>query len=68
MNAVITEKARVDDHHGINIVDARLVPGELVEVIVRSTQKMGFLETPRAMNIDTPVDFSVQYEALLQSK
>ena len=37
MNAVITERIFVDAQHGIRIVDDRLVPGEEVEVIVRST-------------------------------
>ncbi len=68
MNPVIVEKTRVDDHHGINIVDARLVPGEEVEVVVRTMHKTGFLNTARTMNIDTPVDFSVRYEELLRGR
>ena len=68
MKAVIVEKTRVDDHHGINIVDARLVPGEEVEVVIRTVHKMSFLNTARAMNIDTPGDFSVKYEELLRSQ
>ncbi len=64
MNAVITEKLRVDDHHGIRMTDARLVPGDEVEVIVRPLPKTprGFLQTALSMNLDLPADYSVSYE------
>jgi hypothetical protein len=64
MNAVITERLRVDAHHAVHIVDPRLVPGEEVEVIVRPAQKAGssFLKTALAMNLDLPADYSVTYE------
>jgi hypothetical protein len=62
MNAVITERIRVDAHHAISMVDLRLIPGEEVEVVVRSAQKTGFLHTAQAMQLDTPSDYSVRYE------
>ena len=33
MNAVITEKVRVDARHATGITDPRLVPGEEIEVV-----------------------------------
>lgn len=64
MNAVITERLRVDAHHAVHLVDARLVPGEEVEVIVRPAHKKGsgFLTTALGLNLDLPADYSVSYE------
>jgi hypothetical protein len=68
--AVITEKIRVDAHHAVHIVDARLVPGEEVEVIVRPAQKAGkgFLKTALGMDLDLPADYSVSYEDHLRAR
>jgi hypothetical protein len=72
MNAVITERMRVDAHHAVHIVDARLVPGEEVEVevIVRPAQKAGksFLKTALGMNLDLPADYSVSYEEHIRGR
>ena len=70
MNAVITEIIRVDAHHGVHVVDARLVPGEEVEVIVRSAQKANksFLKTALGMNSDLPADYSVSYEEHIRGR
>lgn len=62
MDAVITERIRVDAMHSISMVDLRLIPGEEVEVLVRRPMKMGFLQTAQSMQLDTPTDFSVSYE------
>jgi hypothetical protein len=68
--AVITERIRVDAHHAVRIIDARLVPGEEVEVIVRPAQKVGkgFLKTALGMNLDLPADYSVTYEDQLRAR
>jgi hypothetical protein len=70
MNAVITERLRVDAHHAVHIIDPRLVPGEEVEVIVRPAQKTGrsFLKTALAMNLDLPADYSVTYEDHIRAR
>jgi hypothetical protein len=69
MDTVIAQKIRVDDNHGIRIMDTRLTPGTEVEVIVRSTTpkaSKSFLQTALAMNLDLPADYSVAYEQQLQ--
>ena len=71
MNAVITEKTRVDARHAISITDPRLVPGEEVEVVVRSTStaKMpspSLWELASALSIDAPADYSVNFEQVLR--
>ena len=71
MNAtVITERIRVDVHHAVHIVDPRLVPGEEVDVIVRSAQKTGgsFLKTALSMDLDLPADYSVTYEDHIRAR
>jgi hypothetical protein len=71
MNAVITEKTRVDAHHAITLVDQRLVPGEEVEVIVRSA-KAANASTPSlwdlaaTLSVDAPADYSVNFEQVLR--
>jgi hypothetical protein len=68
--AVITERIRVDAHHAVHIIDARLVPGEEVEVIVRPAQAKGksFLKTALGMDLDLPADYSVTYEDHLRAR
>ena len=71
MNAVITEKTRVDARHAISITDARLVPGEEVEVIVRSTSAANtpspsLWELASTLGIDAPADYSVNFEQVLR--
>ena len=70
MNAVITEKTRVDARHAISITDPRLVPGEEVEVIVRSTsaantRSPSLWELATTLSIDAPADYSVNFEQVL---
>jgi hypothetical protein len=69
--AVITERIRVDAHHAVHIVDARLVPGEEVEVIVRPAQAVNTVvpslwDLASTMRIDAPADFSVNFEQVLR--
>ena len=71
MNAVITERIRVDAHHAVHLVDARLVPGEEVEVIVRPAQAANtavpsLWELAATMRIDAPADYSVNFEQVLR--
>ena len=71
MNAVITEKTRVDARHAISITDLRLVPGEEVEVIVRSTSAANtsspsLWELAATLGIDAPADYSVNFEQVLR--
>ncbi len=71
MNAVITEKTLVDAHHAISITDPRLVPGEEVEVIVRSssaanTPSPSLWELAATLSIDAPADYSVNFEQVLR--
>jgi hypothetical protein len=68
MDTVMTERIRVDDNHGIRIMDLRLTPGAEVEVIVRTATpktSKSFLQTALAMNLDLPADYSVAYEQQL---
>jgi hypothetical protein len=69
--AVITERIRVDAHHAVHIIDARLVPGEEVEVIVRPAQAAdatvpSLLDLASKMRIDAPADYSVNFEQVLR--
>ena len=71
MNAVITEKTRVNARHAISITDPRLVPGEEVEVIVRSTSAANtpspsLWELAATLGIDAPADYSVNFEQVLR--
>ena len=71
MNAVITEKTRVDAHHAITIVDQRLVPGEEVEVIVRpanaaNASTPSLWELAATLSVDAPADYSVNFEQVLR--
>ena len=71
MNAVITEKTRVDARHAISIVDQRLVPGEEVEVTVRPANAANagtpsLWELAATLSIDAPADYSVNFEQVLR--
>ena len=74
MNAVITEKTRVDAHHAITLVDQRLVPGEEVEVIVRPAKAANaakastpsLWELAATLSVDAPADYSVNFEQVLR--
>ena len=69
MNAVIRERVTVDQRGAVVLVDARLHPGEQVEVTVRSLEKpaaMSFLDAARAVQIDAPEDYSVAFEDTLR--
>jgi hypothetical protein len=71
MNAVITERLRVDAHHAVHIIDARLVPGEEVEVVVRPAQAANDVvpslwDLATTMRIDAPADYSVNFEQVLR--
>jgi hypothetical protein len=68
MNAVIREQVVVDQRGAVVIVDARLHPGEKVEVTVRSLEKpaaTSFLEAARTVRIDAPENYSVALEETL---
>jgi hypothetical protein len=69
--AVITERIRVDAHHAVHIIDARLVPGEEVEVIVRPAQAANaavpsLWDLASTMRIDAPANYSVNFEQVLR--
>ena len=71
MNAVITEKTRVDAHHAITIVDQRLVPGDEVEVVVRpanaaNASTPSLWELAATLSVDAPADYSVNFEQVLR--
>ena len=71
MNAVITEKTRADARHAISVTDPRLVPGEEVEVVVRSisaakTPSHSLWELATTLSIDAPADYSVNFEQVLR--
>ena len=65
MNAVIRERVTVDQRGAVVLVDARLQPGEEVEVTVRPLAKRtaaSFLNTARSVSIDAPENYSVAFE------
>jgi hypothetical protein len=71
MNAVITERIRVDAHLAVHIIDPRLVPGEEVEVIVRPAPAANaavpsLWELASTLSIDAPADYSVNFEQVLR--
>jgi len=71
MNAVIKETLRVDARHAISITDPRLVPGEEVEVIVRTARAANtpipsLWELASALSVDAPADYSVNFELVLR--
>lgn len=71
MDAVITERLRVDARHAVHITDSRLVPGEEVEVIVRPATKQpatvaNLLDLAKTMRIDAPANYSVNFEQVLR--
>ena len=72
MNAVIHERVRVDAQHSVSLVDMRLTPGEVVEILVRpstsetahtSVPSLWALSTSRKM--DAAADYSVNFEQVL---
>ena len=72
MNAVLHERVRVDAQHRISLVDARLAPGQEVEIVVRAANDAS--TTPRLpslwalseqMEIDAPADYSLSFEHVL---
>jgi hypothetical protein len=73
MNAVITEKARVDVTHAIRITNLPWVPGEEVEVVVRSTAAaaaaapiLSLWDLVEQVSVDAPADYSVNFEQVLR--
>lgn len=71
MNAVIKETLRVDARHAISITDPRLVPGEEVEVIVRTARAANtpipsLWELASTLSVDAPADYSVNFEQVLR--
>ena len=71
MNAVIRERVTVDQRGAMFLVDARLQPGEEVEVTVRPLAKRGaasFLKTARSVSIDAPENYSVAFEDTLRPR
>ena len=69
MNAVIRERVTVDQRGAVVLVDARLQPGEEVEVTVRPLAKRAaasFLNTARSVSIDAPEKYSATFEDTLR--
>jgi hypothetical protein len=69
MGVVIRERVTVDQHGAVVVVDARLHPGDEVEVTVHSVdtpRTASFLKAARATCIDAPVDYSVSFEDALR--
>ena len=69
MNAVIRERVTVDQRGAVVLVDARLQPGEEVEVTVRPLAKRAaasFLNTARSVSIDAPENYSATFEDTLR--
>lgn len=70
MSAVIHELVRVDAQHRVSLTDLRLLPGEEVELIVRSSQaSSNAVSGPNSLwqlsetrTIDAPADYSVNFE------
>lgn len=72
MNAVIHERVRVDAQHAVSLVDMRLTPGQMVDIIVRATDFE--LNAPAVLSLwalsnmrkmDAPADYSVNFEQVL---
>ena len=68
MNAVIHERVRVDAQHSVSLVDMRLTPGEVVEIIVRApnteaanTPVPSLWALSASRKMDAPADYSVGY-------
>lgn len=72
MTAVIHERVRVDAQHSVSLVDMRLTPGDVVEIIVRpfnteaaNTPVPSLWALSANRKIDTPADYSVNFEQVL---
>ena len=71
MDTVICERVTVDPNGAVVVVDARLRPGEVVEVVVRSLNKpatQSFHDVARTVRIDAPADYSTAFEDALRTK
>ena len=66
MISMIESRVRVDVGGAVVFRDARLIPGEEVEIVLRpvSPKSAGrsFLETAQCLHIDAPSNFSLQFD------
>lgn len=66
MKSAIESRVRVDERGAVVFRDARLTPGEEVEIIVRPLSEpstpTSFLTTASSVRIDAPSDFSLRFE------
>ncbi len=66
MNSVIESRVRVDARGALVFQDARLTPGEEVEIIVRPVVRppapSSFLATASRVRIDAPSNFSERFD------
>ena len=72
MNAVIHERVRVNEQHAVSLVDMRLTPGQMVEIIVRVTDSESNVPAVPSLwalsnmrKMDAPADYSVNFEQVL---
>ena len=72
MKAAIESRVRIDAAGALVFRDARLTPGEEVEIIVRPVAARSpaesFLATAQRVRIDAPSDFSERFDESLQVK
>lgn len=72
MKSAIESRVRVDAAGALVFRDARLTPGEEVEIVVRplpeTAQKRSFLATAQHARIDAPADFSERFDENLHSR
>jgi hypothetical protein len=71
MNAMIREFVKVDADHTIHLVDPRLQPGQIVQIIVSAapaanTPTPSLLELASQYPIDAPADYSTNFEQVLR--
>lgn len=68
MNAIVLEHVRVDAERRVAISDARLTPGDEVELVVRLVPRKdaapaaSLWELSSQISIDAPPDYSVNFE------
>jgi hypothetical protein len=71
MQAVIRERVHADSQGVLHISHPLLLPGELIEVTLRSipaneaSQAPSFLDVLSATQIDAPADYSINFQKTL---
>lgn len=72
MKSAIESRVRVDERGAVVFRDARLTPGEEVEIILRPlsepTKPTSFLVTASRVRIDAPSDFSMRFDEAIHVK